>query len=317
MGFLTITGEPGCRVEEVARLTSQRLGFELVTEARLRELIAEEFGSEASIPDKAWGAVITSLVAHLGTQHPLVIAVPGAELALNQLPGLLRCHLVAAEQRRVGMLMLENRLERPMAQQLLRQLERQLKEIRKKRFGRATLIPSHFDVIVNMEQLDTEHVAALLEQAAIAREMIAEPLLSQAAEAQIQFQTRLQLARYGIRPPGKVALKRKAFANPSEEIFANLLDFYRIAWDYEPRSFPIQWDKDGRVLEAFTPDFYLPEFDLYVELTTMKQAHVTRKNRKVKLLRTIYPHVNVQVFYQKDFRNLVFKHGLAERGVTV
>jgi len=304
-------------VEEVARLASQRLGFELVTEARLRELIAEEFGSEASIPDKAWAAVVTSLIAHLGAQYPLVIAVPCVERALSQLPGLLRCHLVAGEQRRVGMLMLENRLDRPTAQKLLRQLERQLKEARKKRFGRTTLIPSHFDLVMNMEQLDTEHVVALVEQAAIGRAMIEEPILSQAAEAQIQFQTRLQLARFGIRPPGRVSLKRKPFANPSEEIFANLLDFYRIAWEYEPRSFPIQWDKEGRVLEAFTPDFYLPEFDLYVELTTMKQAHVTRKNRKVKLLRTIYPHVNVQVFYQKDFRNLIFKHGLAERGVTV
>jgi hypoxanthine phosphoribosyltransferase len=101
--------------------------------------------------------------------------------------------------------------------------------------------------------------------------------------------------------------------HPSEEVFANLLDFYRVAWEYEPRSFPIQWDKDGRVLEAFTPDFYLPEFDLFVELTTMKQSLVTKKNRKVKLLRAVYPQVNIQVFYQKDFENLIFKYGLAER----
>jgi hypothetical protein len=96
-------------------------------------------------------------------------------------------------------------------------------------------------------------------------------------------------------------------------VFANLLDFYRIAWDYEPRSFPLQWDKDGKVQEAFTPDFYLPEFDLYVELTTMKQANVTKKNRKIRLLRAIYPHVNIQVFYQKDVRDLVIKYGLPER----
>ena len=69
-------------------------------------------------------------------------------------------------------------------------------------------------------------------------------------------------------------------------------------------------DKDGHVTEAFTPDFYLAEFDLYVELTTMKQSLVTKKNRKVKLLRAIYPHINIQVFYQKDFQDLVFKYGL-------
>jgi hypoxanthine phosphoribosyltransferase len=118
-------------------------------------------------------------------------------------------------------------------------------------------------------------------------------------------------------PPDKVALPRRSFAHPSEEIFANLLDFYRIPWEYEPRSFPIQWDRDGKVSEAFTPDFYLPEFDLYVELTTMKQSLVTKKNRKVKLLKELYPHINIQVFYQKDFENLIFKYGLAERTVKV
>ena len=94
----------------------------------------------------------------------------------------------------------------------------------------------------------------------------------------------------------------------------------RICWTsitssgkYEPRSFPLQWDKSGKVIEAFTPDFYLPEMDLYVELTTMKQALVTKKNRKIKHLRAIYPHVNIQVFYQKDFQDLVMKYGLSER----
>jgi hypothetical protein len=138
-------------------------------------------------------------------------------------------------------------------------------------------------------------------------------LLSAAAEAQLQFQMRLKLARYGIVPPAKVTLRQKMFAHQSEEMFANLLDFYRIAWEYEPRSFPIQYGPDGAVLESFTPDFYLSELDLYVELTTMKQSLVTRKNRKVRLLRELYPHINIQVFYQKDFENLIFKYGLAER----
>ena len=102
------------------------------------------------------------------------------------------------------------------------------------------------------------------------------------------------------------------FVHPSEEVFANLLDFYRVPWEYEPRSFPLQWDKDGNVIEAFTPDFYLPEFDLYLEITTMKQALVTKKNRKVKLLKAIYPHINIQIFYQKDFQDLFEKYGIAE-----
>lgn len=317
MAFLTVSGEPGCRVEEVARLCALRLHFELVTESRLRELITGEFGSEVSIPDKAWPAVVTSILAQLGKDQPLVVCVPGSEFLFQEIPGTLRLHLVAAEARRTGLLMLEHRLERPAARQLMKQLERQVRETRKARFGKAGVASSAYDLIANMEQFDAEQIALLAEHAATSRGMLEDPLLSAAAEAQIQFQMRLRLAKFGITPPDKVSLKKKAFANHSEEIFANLLDFYRIPWEYEPKSFPIQWDKEGRVLEAFTPDFYLTEFDLYVELTTMKQSLVTKKNRKVKLLKTIYPHINVQVFYQKDFRNLIFKYGLAERGVLV
>jgi hypoxanthine phosphoribosyltransferase len=160
-------------------------------------------------------------------------------------------------------------------------------------------------------------MAELIQAAARTRGLEEQGLLSPAAEAHLQFRVRLRLSKHGIMPPGKAGLTSKAFSHPSEEIFANLLDFYRVAWEYEPRSFPVAWAADGKVLESFTPDFYLPEFDLYVELTTMKQSLVTRKNRKVKLLRAIYPHLNIQVFYQKDFENLIFKYGLAERAVKV
>ena len=96
-------------------------------------------------------------------------------------------------------------------------------------------------------------------------------------------------------PSGNAALRKTVFAHQSEQMFANLLDFYRIAWEYEPRSFPISTGPNGEALEAFTPDFYLPEFKLYVELTTMKQSLVTKKNRKVRLLRELYPDLNIQV----------------------
>ncbi len=99
------------------------------------------------------------------------------------------------------------------------------------------------------------------------------------------------------------------FSHPSEQVFATLLDSHRLRWEYEPRSFPLQWDKAGKVIEAFTPDFYLPELDLYVELTTMKQSLVTRKNRKIRLLRAIYPHIHIEVCYGKDFRELVAVFG--------
>jgi hypoxanthine phosphoribosyltransferase len=93
------------------------------------------------------------------------------------------------------------------------------------------------------------------------------------------------------------------FANESERACARLFDFYGVAWEYEPRTFALE-DEDGRITEAFTPDFYLPEQDLYVEVTVMKQALVTRKNRKLRKLRERYPEVRIKLFYRRDIERL-------------
>src|SRR5205085_26502 len=98
------------------------------------------------------------------------------------------------------------------------------------------------------------------------------------------------------------------FAHPTEETFARFMDFHGLDWQYEPRTFPVEWDESGNVGEAFTPDFYLPELDLYVELTMMKQTLIRRKNRKLRRLRELYPEVQVRVFYQKDLEDLQFVH---------
>jgi hypothetical protein len=100
------------------------------------------------------------------------------------------------------------------------------------------------------------------------------------------------------------------FAHPSERMFARLLDFYRIPWQYEPRTFALERDASGHVTVAFTPDFYLPAQDLYIELTTMKQRLVTRKNRKLRRLSELFPEVKVRILYQRDLEDLAFRMGV-------
>ena len=100
------------------------------------------------------------------------------------------------------------------------------------------------------------------------------------------------------------------FANEAEVECARILDFHGIAWEYEPHSFVLEQDENGRVLEAFTPDFYLPEQDTYLEVTVMKQSLVTRKNRKLRKLRQRYPDVNVKLFYKRDLERLAARWGL-------
>jgi hypothetical protein len=99
-----------------------------------------------------------------------------------------------------------------------------------------------------------------------------------------------------------------SFAHESEAEFARILDFYHIAWQYEPRTFAIEWDEEGNVVSSFTPDFYLPDHDLYIELTTAKQQLVTKKNRKVRRLRELYPGINVKVLYASDYQKLIDKY---------
>ncbi|VAW08259.1 hypothetical protein MNBD_ACTINO02-1242 [hydrothermal vent metagenome] len=102
------------------------------------------------------------------------------------------------------------------------------------------------------------------------------------------------------------------FAHESERQFALLLDFYGIPWEYEPREFAIDFDDDGKASAFFRPDFYLPEDDRYIEITTMSQKLVTKKNRKMRLLRSLYPNLNIKLFYLRDYLHLVLKYGLEE-----
>lgn len=100
-----------------------------------------------------------------------------------------------------------------------------------------------------------------------------------------------------------------SFAHASEAELARILDFYDVRWLYEPETYPIGWNLDGDVVESFSPDFYLPDLELYVELTTLKQKLVRKKNRKLRRLRELYPDIRIKLFYARDFRMLMLKFG--------
>jgi bifunctional protein TilS/HprT len=116
-----------------------------------------------------------------------------------------------------------------------------------------------------------------------------------------------------VSPLPATMLRSTSFAHPSEEDFAKLLDFYCIEWLYEPRSFPLRWE-GGKIAEMFTPDFYLPELDLYIELTTLKQNLITEKNRKLRQLKELYPEVNIRLLTKNDFLKLLAKYGYGPLG---
>jgi len=117
-----------------------------------------------------------------------------------------------------------------------------------------------------------------------------------------------------VDPPAPVAVglpyERVSFAHNSERQFARLLDFYRVRWQYEPDTFVLERGEDGSPTWAFSPDFYLPDHQRYIEVTTLNQRLVTRKHRKLRRLRELYPDVDVTLLYQRDYLALLAKYGL-------
>ena len=120
--------------------------------------------------------------------------------------------------------------------------------------------------------------------------------------AQVRDESPVFQAYCGSDPP--------RFANRIEVECAKILDYYGVPWDYEPHSFVLERDDEGRIVSAFTPDFYLPEQKLFIEVTVMKQSLVTRKNRKLREVQRLYPHVRVKLFYRRDIERLAQRYRL-------
>lgn len=110
--------------------------------------------------------------------------------------------------------------------------------------------------------------------------------------------------------PPPTTIDDARFAHESEEEFARILDFYGVRWQYEPRTFPLRHEDDGRIVEAFSPDFYLPDLNLYIELTTLKQGLVTEKHRKMRRLVELYPDVQIKLLHKRDYLSLLAKYGI-------
>jgi hypothetical protein len=105
---------------------------------------------------------------------------------------------------------------------------------------------------------------------------------------------------------------KPVFAHPIEESFTRILNYYGIEWNYEPRAFPLEWDDEEKIVEAFTPDFYLPQQNLYIELTTLRPKLNNFKNRRIRRLKELYPEVNIKLLNRRDLHKLMVKFGLEE-----
>jgi len=313
IAVITISRQPGTYGEEIAARIAGQLGFTLVDRTYLTGLWREDDLDESILEriDKGLPAnaseldpeietsikLLADLLVQLAEEQDLVVVGCAAQGLFRNRIGTLHIKVTASRHMRVKQLQHTEKLSARQARGQIRELEK--RRIRYLRYlhGINWNEPSIYDLTLNMDRLSIGRAVNLI--------------LAAVAETRIQEIPRDRIVAE-LLPETEERQSNGRFVHDAEEQFANFLEFYGIAYEYEPRTFALETDTEGNIIEAFTPDFYLPEMDLYIELTTMKQSLVTRKNRKVRKLKRLYPDINIRIFYQRDYYRLMAKFGLLE-----
>lgn len=314
MGIITIARQAESGGESVAEGVAKRLGMALVDRPRLERLVLEhgllgqeldesdetQAGAAASLTGQVHVDYVHAVLLDLAGQEDLVLVGRGGQFLFRDCPWSLHVKVAAGLEARRGALRQVQALSDADAEVWLAEVDRQRSEWIRRHYGSDWEDPAHYDLIVRSDRLGVEGAIRLICGAAETVD-----LLGHRADIGAWIERR------GVEVSADRGAATPGFVHPSEGEFARVLDFYRIRWHYEPKSFPLAWDQAGHVTEAFTPDFYLPDLDLYLELTTLKQSLVTDKNRKIRKFRELYPDTQLKVFYGRDFRSLVQKYGLS------
>jgi len=318
VGIITIARQMESEGEAVADRVATELGFALVDRPRLDRLIHEHglTGQELDESDEeprgpipgplgeVYVDYLQAVLEELAGKEDLVVVGRGAQFLFRDCPWSLHVLVVASLIARQANLQRDRNLIEGEADAMLAEADRQRAEWIRHHYGADWGDPAHYDLIVRTDRLGIEGTATVIRRAAEVRE-----IRGHLAEIVTWVEHR------GVTAPVGGLGSHAGFVHPSEAELARVLDFYQIRWQYEPKSFPLAWDQAGNVTEAFTPDFYLPDLDLYLELTTLKQSLVTDKNRKIRKFRQLYPDSRLKVFYGRDFRSLIQKYGIASPAV--
>ncbi len=320
MAIITLSHQHGSRGESIAAGLAARLGYSLVTPAQVDEIIHDRYQLDYSLSgdigqtprdsrmSKIFANLISAILTDMAVLNDLVVLECGGQFIFRAFPNAMRVRIVAPKDTRAQYIMEDSgaAFEEALAE-IDEQALRHARFLRAS-FRRPTEAPERYDLVLNTGSLEVDQAVALIVSAAQLRQLATYGMVSSESVERTRMRNQIRLVRSLTKLSLEQADSLKQFAHPSELVFARLLDFYGIRWQYEPRTFPLQYDEHDNIVEGFTPDFYLPDSDLFVELTTMKQSLVTKKNRKVKKLRELYPDVKIQLLYQKDFEDLLFKY---------
>jgi len=313
LGIITISREFGSGGEAIARFVAEKTGFLLVNKETIVGGLAEH-GIEVPAPEKEdLGAdeedssgrerqyieAMHDFIYDLAIRNSLVILGRGGSLLFRDYPPALHVRVIAQFTERVRRVMKAYDLATETAVKLVKEQDREktryFRQVFKTNWNNLRL----YDMVLNTEKMGLEDAADLI---IAAYRIHAEPREVKDGPPPGEMEERI------FTPPADSEADQ--FMHPSEEEFAHMLDFYRIRWQYEPRTFFLEWDSEGNVVEAFSPDFYLPDQDLFIELTTQKPRQAWKKNRKIRRMKELYPDINVRLIDKRGFESLLKKHSI-------
>lgn len=315
MSIITISRQDGSLGREIAENLAHRLNMQLIERDKVisewmpevadsyqLRMLAEspKFYMDNCKEGVSFKEFIEKKLIEAAGETPSIIVGMGAQVIFANHQDAVRVRVIASDTVRIQRIKSKYGLSESEAETLLQKSDRKHKRYISVLYDVDWQDPLNYDITVNTDRLSIEQCAELI-------------------AFQVETKTVMELLKTDSvtrEPEEKKESKEVVFKHPAEEEFAKILDMYGIDWEYEPRTFPVQWDAEGNVTMAFSPDFYLTKFDTYIEITTMEQKYVTTKNKKVKKLRELYPGININIVYKKDFHSLLKRFGF-NRGVEI
>lgn len=299
MKFVTISRDTGSLGDEIAKLLAEKLGvlqitrdyalknwFPEIASAHELHMLSESPGYYAKISSigMTFQQFLEKKLHETVAAQPVVISGMGSQIIFQDHSEALHIKITGSREIRIKRMIDRNNLSFDDAKKIL--------ELTDRRHKRYILILYHtewmdsliYDLTINTDRIDTE----------------------EAVRITMDLYNRIKEKNEDLIKEVENGLPKEIhFKNESEEEFAKVLDMYNLEWEYEPRTFPLKWDSEGNITQAFSPDFYLPRFNTYIELTIMNQKYTSVKRKKMELLKKLYPGTNISIVYKDDFHNLV------------
>lgn len=210
-----------------------------------------------------------------------VISGLGSQLIFQDHKDALHVKITGSKTTRIDRMIRRSRLSREDAEKILEHTDRRHRRYIQLLYGTDWMDPLLYHLTINTDKVDTREAISMILD--LFHKSSADRNESEADDQPQEIH----------------------FKNESEEEFAKVLDLYNLEWEYEPRTFPLKWDSEGNITQAFSPDFYLPRFNTYIELTIMNQKYTAIKRKKMALLKKLYPGTNISIVYKNDFHSLV------------